>query len=33
MLGLIWKRQRANNHGDHKAKAYLAKKPYVLFIK
>lgn len=24
-------RQRANNHGDHKAKAYLAK-PYVLFI-
>jgi uncharacterized HAD superfamily protein/hypoxanthine phosphoribosyltransferase len=24
-------RQRANNHGDHKAKAYMAK-PYVLFI-
>ncbi|MBF4470580.1 MULTISPECIES: phosphoribosyltransferase family protein [Flavobacterium] len=24
-------RQRANNHGDHKAKAYLSK-PYVLFI-
>ncbi|MEM0575477.1 phosphoribosyltransferase family protein [Flavobacterium polysaccharolyticum] len=24
-------RQRANNHGDHKAKAYLAK-PYVLFV-
>jgi uncharacterized HAD superfamily protein/hypoxanthine phosphoribosyltransferase len=24
-------RQRANNHGDHKAKAYMAK-PYVLFV-
>lgn len=24
-------RQRANNHGDHKAKAYM-KKPYILFI-
>jgi uncharacterized HAD superfamily protein len=24
-------RQRANNHGEHKAKAYLAK-PYVLFV-
>jgi hypothetical protein len=27
----IWKPDNANNHGDHKAKAYMAK-PYVLFI-
>jgi uncharacterized HAD superfamily protein len=25
-------RQRANNHGDHKAKAYMAK-PYVIYRK